>query len=133
MEIVPEIINFVKKQNELSLFFDKEMISIQEKQVFDKLEKDKEINKVWGEYFSNITDLNNEEMNDILNLEIYKKKIKKNYYIKKIDNIEELNKLNIKLEKLQSISKDITLDQKIKKLESKKKFIDNQILHKKLV
>ena len=105
-----EIIDFVEKQNDLEFYIDSKMIDKQEEYVVNQIKNDSEINKKWGDYFMTINDLSSKEINEILNLEIYKKKMKKIQYIKELDNVNELLKNNL-------------IESKKKKLENKKKYL----------
>lgn len=122
-EIIPQIIEFVKKQNNIKYYLDEDMIKIQQPYIEEQLIKDKNFNKEWGEYFKTIQDLNTKELNEILNLETYKKKIKKYQYLKKINNEEELEIIKEKMQKKKINEKTLN------KLEKKKIYL-NKLLSK---
>lgn len=98
VKIKDKIWDFVRKQNETNFYIDKKMIEILNPDICAKLEKDKIINKEWGEFFSEIKDLSETEINDILKLEKYKNKLKKGYYLKDINNLDTLKKIEEKIE-----------------------------------
>lgn len=123
--IIPDILNFVKNQNDIGFIIDTEMVEAQRNNVMDQIKKDNEINKNWGEYFSQISDLSDNELIDLINLESYKKKIKKNIYLKEIDNNEQLNIINEKI--IKEEQKEKKNDGKLKKMYQKKNFLVNLI------
>ncbi len=125
VEVIEGIKDFVNIQNNLAFYLDKEMIEMQRPRIAKQLQKDKTTNKIWGDYLSEIKDLTEEELNELLNLKAYTDKIKKNYFYKDIDNASELEKTKDALSK----TKD---EEKIKKLENKEKFLNQQLKKNKL-
>lgn len=123
IKIKKNIWNFVEIQNNLGFHIDKDSVKIQKSDVESQLKKDRTIIKEWGELISEIEDLNEGELNSILKMEKHKKALKKNYYLKDIDNVEELKRVNKKMRDSSKFSK---------KLENKKVFLEKQINKNKL-
>lgn len=124
-EIVPEIIKFIEHQNKLGFYIDHDMVQSQKERIISQLKKDTEINKKWGEFFSDIDNLkssSHEQINNILNLESYRKKMKKNQYLKKINNIQTLKQVENELIKNSNLT-----DKEKRKLENKKEMLENLI------
>lgn len=111
-QALEKVTNFIRNQNNLGFYIDKEMLDLEREAVIRKLGEDREINKEWGSYFSSIEDLSLEELNSIINLEYYKKKRRKNQYLREINNFEELEKTR---EKLKTYEKKKNID--IKKID----------------
>jgi hypothetical protein len=122
-----DLLNFVKKQNNLKFYLDRKMIENQKEYVYEKIKKDRQINKEWGDYFSEIPDLSYEEMNQLLNFKSHKIKIKKLYHKKEIDNFEELKKIEKKINELNLKKRNKNSEKKMRILLNKKKFIEDLI------